>query len=59
MPRISKEEARRRMDEILKEQMERPTLRPSDQSEEAHNPFRPWSATGPITQPFDERKAAD
>lgn len=40
MPKISKAEARRLMDEILREQMERPALRPSDSDAAAANPFR-------------------
>jgi hypothetical protein len=60
MPKVSKAEARRLMDEILREQMERPTLRPRDADADAHNPFRAVtdSTALPARPAFDERPAA-
>mgnify|MGYP006871987645 CR=1 FL=1 len=60
MPRITTEESRRRMAEILREQSQRPTLRPRPDEDEARNPFRrPTAEAVPMwPRPQSERTAA-
>jgi hypothetical protein len=60
MPRISEEDARRRMAEVLREQAEKPTLRPRDDAQELHNPFRQGTAAPrPILRPSERKQAAE
>lgn len=42
MVKLSEAEIRRQMEEILRNQLARPTLRPSDEDEAANNPFKMW-----------------
>lgn len=56
--RITDEEVRRRMAEILREQSERPTLRPSPGDEDEYNPFRGAVPTDQDVTPFEQRRAA-